>query len=124
MRGLICSLAVCTLIAWGGAARADDVGAIGTPVALQVHTDDADGYLQFHGRLFVKNTGGTLDEYRWGGTSCGSRTLTEAQVASLHRGIDNKRMQIQPIHQPGQGQTLCLVGFELVPKSFVKLVIP
>jgi len=115
---------VSTLIGWGGAAHADDIGGVGAPVGLHVHTTSADGDLQYHGRLFVKNSGGTLDEYRRGGTSCGARLLTEAQVAALQGAIDNKRMQIRPRYQVGQGQSRCLVGFELIPKSFVKLVLP
>jgi len=103
---------------------ADDIGTVGRVASLQINTTSADIYLQFHGRLFVKNANGALDEYRWGGTSCGTRLLTEDQVAALQRAYDNKRMQIEPISQPGQGNTLCLVGFTLVQKADLKLFTP
>jgi hypothetical protein len=108
----------------GGAYAADNVGAVGTLAGLQVNAVTADTFLGYHGRIFVKDSGGDVVEYRWGGTSCGSRVLTEAEVAALQRALNNKQMRIQPLHQDGQGQALCLVGFMLVPKSSVSLVIP
>jgi hypothetical protein len=107
-----------------GAARADDVGAIGTVAGLQVNDDSADTYLQFHGRAWVKNAEGTLDEYRWGGTSCGTRILDGDQVAALHRALDAKNMQVQLLYQSGQGDAKCIVAFTLVPKKNLKLGIP
>lgn len=105
-------------------ALADDVGAIVTPIGLQVNTLPGDTYLQFHGRLFVKTAEGTLDEYRWGGVSCGSRVLTEPQVAALQATLNNNKMRLQILSQIGQGDLKCVVGFTAVPKSAVKLVLP
>ena len=105
-------------------AIADDVGEVGTLVGLQVNTTLADTYLQYHGRAFVKVADGTLDEYRWGGTSCNTKVLTENQVAALQRVLDNAKVRIQPLSLPGQGQIICLVGFTVVQKSALKLVIP
>ena len=105
-------------------ASADTFGEVGTVAAVQINTSEADTYLQFHGKLSVRNADKLIDEYRWGGTSCGSRLLTEAEVAALQRALDNKKARIQPIYQDGQGQTLCLVGFNIVNKSFLKLVLP
>ena len=58
------------------------------------------------------------------GTSCGTRVLTVDEVAALHRALDNKKVQIQPLSQSGQGDTKCLVGFTMVPKKYLSLVIP
>ena len=112
------------LILHAGVARADTAGAIGPVAGLQVNTTSADTYLQFHGRVFVKNPNGALDEYRWGGASCGSKTLTEAQVGALRSALEDKRIVIEPLHLPGQGMIICLVGFTVAPKSSVKLVFP
>lgn len=104
-----------------GTATADDAGLGGSVVGVDVNTDKADLYLQYFGRLFVKNSDGDLDEYRWGGTSCGSRNLTEEQISMLQRALHNKKMTIQPRSQDGQGNTKCLVGFLLVEKKNLKL---
>jgi hypothetical protein len=118
-------LAVCGALMVGAtAARADDIKPVGALAALQIHSTSADDYLQFHGRIFVKNSDGSLAEYRWGGTSCGLRLLTADQVAALQRGLDNKRILIEPRSQTGQGDLLCLVGFNLVLKPYLDLVIP
>jgi hypothetical protein len=117
---LIAAAVLCSfVVAW-----ADDVGEFGTPAALQVNTASADTYLQYHGRLFVKATDGTLDEYRWGGTSCGSRVLNDDQIAVLQRAVDNNKMRIKPLTQDGQGSAVCVVGFTLAPKSALKLGLP
>jgi hypothetical protein len=125
MRKTIPALFSCFALTFSATlASADDVGTPGTLAALQVTTDSADTHLQFHGRLFVKNVNGNIDEYRWGGTSCGSRTLTEEQTATLQRALHSKQVHIRPLHQDGQGQTICLVGFTLLPKQSLKLSIP
>jgi hypothetical protein len=113
-----------TTILLAGVAAADDVGDVGTIVGLQVNTASSDAYLQMHGRMYVLDGNKQVDEYRWGGTSCGSKQLTEAQVAALHRALDNKRMKIEPLSQTGQGQAVCLVGFTLIPKPALKYVAP
>jgi hypothetical protein len=110
-----------TLILSAGAATADDIGEVGSIVSLDVFTTPADTYLQYHGRMFVKRSDGVLDEYRWGGTSCGSRTLTEGQWAALQSALNHKKMTITPTSQDGQGPSKCLVGFSLVEKKNLKL---
>ncbi len=106
------------------AALADDVSAVVTPVGLQITTQSADTNLQFYGRLFVKAADGTLGEYRWGGVSCGTRVLTEPQVAALQAALNNNKMRLQLLTQIGQGNAVCVVGFTMMAKSAVKLVVP
>lgn len=116
-------LASLSLVFITTSARADEVGTRGTLAALQVNTDSADTFLLFNGRLFVSNLNGNLDEYRWGGASCGSRVLTEEEVATLQRALHSKQVYIQPVYQIGQFPT-CLVGFTMIPKKSLKLAIP
>ena len=124
MRTVVSLVMTIWIVALGvGTAAADDVsGALGTPLSLQINTSAGDIHLQYHGRLFVRNTEGGIDEYRWGGTSCGSRTLTEPQMAALQRAIADKRIRVAPVFQDGQGSSKCLVGFQLTPKSFLKFL--
>jgi hypothetical protein len=112
---------VSALMLVASAATADDVGLIGSVARLEMNTSSADTYLQYHGRMFVKNENGTLDEYRWGGTSCGSRVLVDAQFAVLQAAQNNKKMLVEPLSQDGQGNTKCLVGIRMVEKKNLKL---
>lgn len=114
---LLSALAFCA-----GTANADDSNLAGSIIALDDNTTSADIYLQYHGRIFVKNSDGVLDEYRWGGTSCGSRTLAEAETAALQRALNTKNMRIVPRSQDGQGSAVCLVGFTLVEKKNLNLL--
>jgi hypothetical protein len=107
---------------WTSSATADDVGAIGQVVAVDVNDDSADLYLTHHGQVFVRLPDNTLDEYRWGGNACGTRTLSEGQVAMLQRALDNRRARIVPRSQDGQGIIKCLVGFNIVDKKSVSLL--
>lgn len=91
------------------ALAADQVGPAGRITALQVNQQSSDTYLQYHGRAFI-GKGKTVDEYRWGGTSCGSRTLTPDAVLLLQTALANG-LVVEPRYEDGQGQTICLVGF-------------
>lgn len=114
-------LLVSALTCAATAATADDVGPLGSIARLEVSTTSADTYLQYHGRMFLKNEGGTVDEYRWGGVSCGTRVLTEGQFAVLQAAQNNKKMLVEPLTQDGQGLTKCLVGVRMVEKKNLKL---
>jgi hypothetical protein len=96
-------------------AAADTEAVAGYIAHLDVNQPSADFYLAYHGRMFVtsgnKNSV-TTAEYRWGGASCGSRTLTENQVAILQRALESNTL-VTPRYQSGQGLTKCLVGFRL-----------
>jgi hypothetical protein len=121
MRAKVGFLTLLSVLVIATATRADDVGLVGSIAGLDRNTPSADLYLQYHGRLFVLNSGGTLDEYRWGGTSCGSRVLSDAEFAALQAAHNNKKMTIQPRSQDGQGDANCLVGFMLVEKKKLTL---
>lgn len=91
------------------ALAADETGATGTARDLEILTPSAEAYLQYHGRL-VLLVGTTPEEYRWGGTSCGSRTLSDANVRLLNAAV-RENASITPRFQIGQGDVRCLVGF-------------
>jgi hypothetical protein len=95
------------------ALAADLVGDPGLVRELEVNTTSSDTYLNRHGRVVIANKGSSA-EYRWGGVSCGSRTLTDAQVAVLQRALDGA-MKVQPLYQPGLGSASCLVGMTITP---------
>lgn len=95
----------------------DKTGSAGKAKTIEVNSPSADKYLQFHGRVFVKS-GKSTTEYRWGGTACGSRTMTPEMVQLL---VDTVRsdadIRLVPTYQKGQGSSKCLVGFRLQKKS-------
>lgn len=109
-------LAAAVAVAVPSIAAAEEVGARGTIVSLDIRTTAADAYLSWHGSMVVTSAGknGASNEYRWGGVACGSRTLSDPQLAMLQRALESGT-QITPRFQPGQGASKCLVGFELAP---------
>jgi len=117
IRRLGLGLALALLLLPLSAQAADEVGALG-PIVLFGHSDaSADKFLQYHGRLVVGDSVGGYQEYRWGGASCGSKTLTDAHLAELMAGMNNPRILIQPLWKAGQGSAQCLVGYDLVLRS-------
>jgi hypothetical protein len=95
---------------------ADQSGTEGQPHRVEINAPSADAYLQYHGRLFVIS-GTTTAEYRWGGTSCGSRTLTPEMVQLLLDSVRQSGAVITPTFQDGQGSSKCLVGFSIAVKE-------
>lgn len=95
---------------------ADEKGAEGRAKTIEVNSPSSDAYIQFHGRLFV-SSGKSTTEYRWGGTSCGSRTMTPEMVELLVGAVRNESVRIVPTFQDGQGSTKCLVGFSIKRKD-------
>jgi hypothetical protein len=90
----------------------DDVGKTGRIADLQVNLPSSNTYLAYHGRVFI-GTGKEVDEYRWGGVSCGSNTLSEHAVTLLMRALDSG-LRVEPRYKAGQGPTTkCLIGFNI-----------
>lgn len=81
--------------------------------SLRVLERTNDDYAKMHGELEVypvsKNKTYT---YRWGGSSCPGRNLTETNVMLLGEGLTHK-MKIQIEMKLGQGGSKCIVGFRL-----------
>jgi hypothetical protein len=101
------------------ALAADKIGAEGTPHTIHVNGTSSDSYLAFHGRMFV-TSGKTTTEYRWGGTACGSRTMTPENVQLLLEVVRDGNLTIVPAYQNGQGTSRCLVAFTIKAKSTPK----
>lgn len=95
---------------------ADLTGGEGRVRSVETVTPSADTYLQYHGRVFVVTATG-MDEYRWGGTACGSRTMTDESIALLVQAAQSTVLRITPTYQDGQGSAKCLVGFALRNKD-------
>jgi hypothetical protein len=99
-------------------ASADEDATQGIAWDLEVLTTSADTYLQYHGRLIVM-VSTTPEEYRWGGTSCGSRTMSEDNLRLLTEAV-REGLLITPRYQVGQGSAKCLVGFSTEKVVLVK----
>jgi hypothetical protein len=81
-----------------------------------VNTPSADTYLQYHGRVIVLTGKTTKTEYRWGGTSCGTRVLPTDMVEVLVEAARNDTIVVTPRFQIGQGDSKCLIGFTVNKK--------
>ena len=114
---LTAALSVVVTLAVPSIASAEALGTKGTISSLETNTQSADMYLAYHGRMFVlsgSKGATTTAEYRWGGTSCGTRTLSEGQVAMLQRALESGT-PVTPRWQDGQGDVKCIVGFTIAP---------
>lgn len=98
------------------ALAADETGTAGSVSVVEINTPSADAYLQYHGRLTLQNGKAKFTEYRWGGTSCGTRILSTEMVEVLVEASRNNAIVVTPRFQVGQGDAKCLVGFSVTPK--------
>jgi hypothetical protein len=90
-------------------ALADYDGTPGRIAELEVLNGHADRYLQYHGRILI-TFGERSEQYRWGGSSCSNRTISESMVLLLQRAQD-QGATIVPRYFAGQGGNRCLGGF-------------
>jgi hypothetical protein len=68
---------------------------------VDILTTSAGSYLANNGLALVKNSTEGLYEYRWGGVACGTRVLTDAEVAALQAALNTKNMFVRPAYQLG-----------------------
>ena len=99
----------------GGRLHADDEGSVGRLVALRLNMHGSDQHASFHGSITVKRSGGTKEEYLWGGSTCPGQKLGEPQVRVLTAALsDRHKTLIAPMYVKGEGSDRrCLVAFEL-----------
>lgn len=103
-------------VAMPSVAQADDqTGSAGAVTKVEINTPSADAYLQYHGRVYIRAEK-TTTEYRWGGTSCGTRTVDTTLLNTLIDAAAFGSVHVSPNFQEGPGGAKCLVGFSLVPK--------
>lgn len=97
---------------------ADETGTAGFVDKVEINTPSADAYLAYHGRVVLASGKGgtTKTEYRWGGTSCGTRVVSEDLVQILVQASRNSDIVVTPRFQIGQGDIKCLVGFTVQEK--------
>ena len=98
-------------------ASADSKGQSGRIIEVQINTAGSDDHAQYRGEVTVrsgkKNTA-TETTYKWGGSVCPGKDLTEHQVELLvHALTDRGRVSIVPRYKNGQGGNKCLVAFSL-----------
>lgn len=84
---------------------------VATFLLLEFNEPTADAFVQYYGRMTIPSPRGPL-EYRWGGTSRGSRVLADAAEDRLQRA-QNHGITVTPFWTSGQGGTKCVVGFRL-----------
>ena len=103
------------LLVAGRAAAADELGAIGRIVKVEVRASGSDDRATAHGRISIKRNNGKTEFYEWGGSSCPAAKLSEAEVGMLERAFHNRgRTLVTPRFKSGEGMGVrCLVGFEL-----------
>lgn len=116
----LAALASLTLLAVAVPATAyaaDQTGSVGAVEKVELNTPSADAYLQYHGRVFIKSGKTAAVEYRWGGTSCGSKTLSAEHVDLLVQASrSSSSVHVSPRFQTGAGSSKCLVGFTIQSK--------
>jgi hypothetical protein len=103
-------------LAMPATAFADETGSAGSVNKVEVNTPSADTYLMYHGLVVVLTGKTTKTEYRWGGTSCGTRTMSADMVETLVEASRNTDLVVTPLFQLGQGDCKCLVGFTVNKK--------
>lgn len=121
-KGKLCSsvpgsLAVAGLVAvLAGPALADTQGDSGRVIGLSLNESSSDLSATQRGKIVV-DSAGIVSEYRWDGTLCAGRVLTEAEEAVLAGLVGNKKLLITPYWKSGQGGVRCLVSFTIGDKK-------
>lgn len=116
-RSLVALATLVTLSMPATVFAADSTGQKGSIETVEINHSTSDTFLQYHGRIVVKN-GKTSTEYRWGGTSCSNKTLSAEMITLLWDAFrTRKNTNVTPRFQSGQGSNKCLVGFSFVDRD-------
>lgn len=95
-------------------ALADSNGSTGNVDGLTVYERSSDNYAMANGVLTVKEKNGGKRDYKWGGSLCPGRELSDASVALLFESLrDRKKVKLTPTFKLGNGNVRCLTGFKL-----------
>lgn len=99
-----------------GPAHADSIGTAGRILGIEHNDDDSDDYGISNGSVFVDEGGGTVREYRHGGSLCPDRILDVDQQRMLLDAMRSK-MTVLPYYKVGNAASRCLVSFSFVAKK-------
>lgn len=115
--GVLASVfALCLTALFSGSALADYVGIAGKVISVTINGSKSDDYKSYHGSVKIKPPGKRKRpvEYKWGGTLCPGKNLTDHEVGLLVQAFHNRKTtHVLPRMKSGQAHTKCLVGFEL-----------
>jgi len=104
------------------ASAADNSGIAGYVTSLTVNQKTSDSYSSFRGSIIVREgtePASATREYRWGGTLCSGRDLSDADIHLLVEALRGRAdTQIKPRYKTGQAATRCLVSFTLQEPVF------
>lgn len=103
------------LLLQAGAALADNAGTIGRIVGFQ-HNDPISSDFIEEGRIYVDEGGGSLRQYKWGGSWCPNRDLDLDQQSLLLDAMRSK-FAVLPYWKTGNGGVRCLIAFVFAPKA-------
>jgi len=101
---------------FSGSALADQTGVAGKIISVTINGSKSDDYKTFHGSVTIRPPGKRQRpvEYKWGGTACPGKDLTDHEVDILVGAFhERKSTLVVPRSKNGQGGAICLVGFEL-----------
>ncbi len=94
-------------------ALADSMGAEGSVEELTVYSSSSTLYSNRRGELKIKEQGGTLRTYYFGGQKCSHMNLSTSQVDLLASAVNNANVNIAPTWRTGTSGTRCVVGFKM-----------
>jgi len=111
------SLFAAALVILPSTTFADSTGNSGVVIALTVHESTSDDYGTHRGRVMIREgaePGSAQTEYRWGGTLCQGRNLTEANISLLMDAFRSRSdAQLIPRYKNGQAGIRCLTSFTI-----------
>ncbi len=103
-------------------ASADSSGSTGYVTSLTINTKSSDTYGSYRGSVVLREgtePASPVREYRWGGTICAGRDLTDADVQLLTEALRGRAdTQVIPRYKMGQAGSRCLVSFTLQEPVF------
>lgn len=102
---------------------ADSSGSAGSVISVTVLESSSDDYGSYRGKIVIREgtePSATQTEYRWGGTICANRNLSESNIALLVEALRGRSdTQVLPRYKMGQAGIRCLVSFTLQEPVYV-----
>jgi hypothetical protein len=101
------------MIALPAIAYADSTGAEGTIESLTVYSSASSSYSQKRGQVKLRENGGTLRTYVFGGSKCQYKNLSMSQINLLAGAVNSGTQHFVPLYVSGLSNSRCLVGVRL-----------